>query len=349
MTVLTRVRRWGAVLLHVCGAVGLAPPAFAQRVVFDGTPPGVLPSITPLLQLRAEGLGPDRPLLVNVQFSLTADFAQVVFDTAFTKTDSVFAVQITRPLPSEAVLYWRARVRAFAGPIVESAVIGPRTVPAWLRLVSPNSPAGDGFEIRRPQFVWRSAPVLASLGPWTYELELLNTGRPDLAVAGLRDTTYRPTNDLQANTSYRWNVRASLPGGASIRAYSVGSFVITDPPLPTTTLLFQNFPNPFPTASAFSTCFWFDVGEPGATISLDVLDLRGNLVKSVVPGGDGVQTFAPGRYGRGLPGASSNCDNRFVWDGTASDGRIVAPGVYIARFRANTGATTIRRIVFTGR
>jgi len=144
-------------------------------------------------------------------------------------------------------------------------------------------------------------------------------------------------------------VRASLGNGESVRVASVGSFVITDPPLPTTTLLYQNFPNPFPSAASFVTCFWFDVGAPGARVALDVLDLRGNLVKNIVPGSDGVSRFDAGRYGRGAAGSASNCDNRFVWDGTGTDGRTVAPGVYLARFRADGGAPTFRRIVFRGR
>jgi hypothetical protein len=38
-----------------------------------------------------------------------------------------------------------------------------------------------------------------------------------------------------------------------------------------------------------------------------------------------------------------------VWDGTAGDGRTVAPGVYLARFTANNAAPIFRRIVFRGR
>ena len=93
---------------------------------------------------------------------------------------------------------------------------------------------------------------------------------------------------------------------------SLASFLIVDPPLPTTTILYQNFPNPFPSATAFSTCFWFDVGEPGGTVSLDVLDLRGNVVRTIVPTLDGVTQFAAGRYGRGAPGAGSAALSRNV-------------------------------------
>ena len=343
------VTRVGAILL-LWLAAGLAPSALrAQVVIVDGPGQGVLPSLTPLLQVRAIGLGPARPIQYNVQVATTPDFAALVLDSTFNAPDTVVAVQITRPLPSEATVYWRVAARSFLGPQALSNSSGARQVPSWLSLISPNSPVGNAFDIRRPLLVWRVAPVVNSIGPWRFDLEITTAGRPEVAASGVRDTTFRPFSELQANTSYRWNVRASLPNGANIRVYSQGSFVITDPPLPTTTLSYQNFPNPFPTAATQSTCFWFDVGEDGVLVSLDVLDLRGNLVKRIVPADDGVERFDAGRYGRGAPGASSNCDNRFVWDGTATDGRTVAPGVYLARFRTNKGAPTYRKIVFTGR
>lgn len=343
------VRRLGAILLLGCVA-GLAPSALrAQAVIVDGPTQSQLPSLTPTLQVRTIGIGPGRPLVFTLQVATSADFTTVVLDSTFESSDTTRTVQITRPLPSEATVYWRVAARSPLGPQAQSVVTGPRQVPAWLTLVSPNSPTGNAFDIRRPLLVWRSAPVTAAVGPWRYDLEITVGGRPEVAASGVRDTTFRPFADLQASTSYRWNVKASLTNGESVRVFSQGSFVITEPPLPTTTLLFQNFPNPFPTPVNQATCFWFDVGQGGARISLDVLDLRGNLVKRIVPGDDNVERFDAGRYGRGVPGAASNCDNRFIWDGTASDGRTVAPGVYLARFRANGGAPTFRKIVFKGR
>ncbi|MCA0376606.1 MAG: hypothetical protein LCH84_13220 [Gemmatimonadetes bacterium] len=344
-----RGRGIAALLTTVVSLLGVslaARPAGAQAVLLDGPSGATFSSVTPSFGFRAIGLGPGRPLLVTLQLSTTLDFTGVVFDSSFTTPDTVLTIQVTRPLPHEAGLYVRARARAFAGPLVESTVTGPFAVPSWLTLITPNSPTGNSFAIRRPLFVWRSARILPSVGPWRYDLELTSAGRPELAVVGLTDTTFRPTTDLQANTSYRWSVRAWLPSGESIRLPSLGTFVITDPPLPTTTLLFQNFPNPFPSPSVFFTCFWFDVGQQGASLALEVLDARGTLVKTIVPKGT---RFEAGRYGRGLPGGESNCDNRYTWDGTANDGRVVTPGVYLARFSPDNAAPTFRRIVFKGR
>ena len=258
-------------------------------------------------------------------------------------------MQITRLLPSETPVFWKARVSTPDGRIAESPLGGPRLVPPWLILVSPNSPTGDIVDTRRPLFTWSSADALPALGTWKYEFEITTGGRTELAATGLTDTTYTPTTDLQTSTSYRWRVRATLDSAGSILLNSKGTFVVTAEPVPTRTLVYQNFPNPFPSSVAFATCFWFDVAEPGARISLDVLDLRGNMVRTIIPGVDGQRDFLPGRYGQGSPGAGSNCSNRFVWDGTGSDGRTVAPGVYLLRFQAGLAAPKFLRMLFLGR
>ncbi len=345
-SVVARARRW------VIGALvaGTSSALAAQTVVLDGPTAPTLPSVTPAFTLRATGFGPARPFLITLQIATNVEFVGVLaLDSVFTSPDSVVAVQVTRPLPSERQVFWRARVRALAGPVFESAISAPHLVPRWLTLITPNSPSGDIFNTRLPLFVWRSAPITKLAGPWLYDVEISSGGRPQSGAAGLTDTTFRPPAELQANTSYRWNVRAYLRGGESFRVASFASFLIVDPPLPTTTIFYQNFPNPFPSATAFSTCFWFDVGEPGGRVSLDVLDLRGNLVRTLIPGPDGQSTFTAGRYGRGSPGAGSNCDNRFVWDATANDGRTVAKGIYLVKFQLGSTPPSIRRVFFLGR
>jgi hypothetical protein len=113
---------------------------------------------------------------------------------------------------------------------------------------------------------------------------------------------------------------------------------------PAATLLYQNFPNPFPTAASATTCVWFDLSATGV-VTLDVHDLRGNRVRRLFPApGEGAQ-LAAGRYGRGPGGAG--CDGRFTWDGTARDGRRAPSGVYLLRLRTDDVAL-VRKIVFAG-
>ena len=343
-----RVLRHAAALL--CLVAAPLFPGRAQTVQLVGPSAVTLPTLTPSFTLRALSFPLARPLRITMLISTTPDFtAGMVLDSTFLTTDTTVAIQVTRPLPSEAVVYWKARVFTPAGVTVESAVSTAHIVPPWLTLVSPNSASGDIVEVRRPTFVWKSARVTPLIGEWSYDIEVTSGGRIEQAVARIADTTWSPITDLQANTSYRWLVRASLRTGATVQANSIGSFVFKDQPFPSRTLIYQPFPNPFPSATAFSACIWFDVAEPGARIALDVTDLRGNLVRTLIPGPDGIRDFPPGQYGRGAPGAGSSCDNRFVWDATGSDGRTVAPGVYLLRFQSGRQVPTFLRMLFVGR
>jgi hypothetical protein len=341
-----------AAALAALGAPGVpvAEAGAQPRVVLESEEDVVLRSVSPRFTVRAFGFGNARPLRVTLRVSENFGvLPPYLVDTSFLTTDTAQRVRIQRALPSNATVYWRAIVEAGTTAAI-SEITGPRSVPSWVELVDPASPQGDIVDTRQPLFRWRSPPVDTGPGPWRYDLEVLSGGQAVFGATGLRDSSFRLPAPLQANTSYRWRLIARLAdGSAPVLRISPGSFVIIDPPLPTSTLVYQNFPNPFPSPVAFTTCFWFDVGEPGATISLEVLDLRGNPVRTIVPAADGQTEFPAGRYGRGAPGSGSNCDNRFVWDGTARDGRPVPPGIYLYRFRANGGPPTVRRIVFRGR
>jgi hypothetical protein len=308
-----------------------------------------LKSPTPAFTIRSSGFESQLPLQVRFQISTRSDVgSDFVLDTTFTTSDSVRVVQVTRVLPSEAVIYWRAIVRGATGIDVPSAIGGPLNLPPWVTLIFPNSPAGDVLDVRTPQFVWRRAPIVPEAGDWRFDIQVTSPGGTGFTATVLNDTTFRPAVDLDANTSYQWSVRATTRDNVSATANSEATFSIVDPAVPTTTIFYQNFPNPFPTDRAFSTCFWFDIGARGADVSLEVLDIRGNLVRTIIPASDGVKNFLPGRYGRG-PGLGNNCDNRFVWDGTGNDGRTVPNGTYLARFRANRDAPIWHKMIFLGR
>ena len=157
MIAVAQRRWWGAAVL--CGGAALAalPRTLpGQTVTVDGPATVVLPTLTPSLVVRALGFTNVRPLRVRVQIATSVDFgtASIAVDSAFTTSDTTIAVQITRALPSEGTIYWRASVQGTSGAAAESPITGPRTVPAWLTLITPNSPTGDIFDIRRPLFVW---------------------------------------------------------------------------------------------------------------------------------------------------------------------------------------------------
>lgn len=121
---------------------------------------------------------------------------------------------------------------------------------------------------------------------------------------------------------------------------------VQDTGRPAITLLYQNFPNPFPTVESRTTCIWFDLNRPGA-VSLTVHDVRGNLVRRLLPRGSGSQLVPAGRYGRASPSSGTGCDPNLVWDGRADDGTVVPRGVYLIRLRAG-GVESIKKALFQG-
>jgi len=115
---------------------------------------------------------------------------------------------------------------------------------------------------------------------------------------------------------------------------------------PALTLLYQNFPNPFPTAVSSVTCVWFDLNRT-TSVRLTIHDVRGNLVRQLVPNASSPQIFVPGRYGRATPTADAGCDPAFTWDGRANDGSLAPRGVYLIRLQAG-GTQSVKKAVFQG-
>jgi hypothetical protein len=242
-----------------------------------------------------------------------------------------------------------AGVLALAGALGAQDPPPPPPPEELLTLIFPNAATGQTLDTRRPLFIWRSAAVPAPPGPWRYDLSIINVAAGDVRVArGLADTTYSPPFDLETNTSYRWAVTARLTTGDSVRVSSRASFVIVDATAPLATLLYQNFPNPFPTPDSPTTCVWFDLAIP-SQVRLDLYDLRGSHVRSIIPNDEIKGLLQPGRYGRASPAGNSGCDPRFSWDGRTRDGRYAPAGVYLLRFRAVGGVDEMRKVLFRGR
>ena len=356
-------RGWASVALALLAITGLVSVSAAARTT-AGTPapalfevelvlpPGAdtLESVTPTLIVRVrDPQSVDRPFVLGLQIAFTPGFTgQLLVDT--TVTADTAAIALRRPLPSGATVFVRASARSINGDLVFSPS-AQRVVPSWLTLISPNDLNGSTLETQRPRFVWRSAAISSPPGPWLYDLQIRNVGSGQiLSYAGLSDTSFVPPVatsglPLDFNTSYRWSVTARLSSGESATVQSRSSFVILNPAIPLATLLYQNFPNPFPTATSPSTCVWFDLSTP-ATVSLDVFDLSGRHVVNIVPGRSGSTSYPAGRHGR-VPAGSSPvwCNGNIQWDGRGRDGRFAPPGVYLLRLRAGR-VESVKKIVF---
>jgi len=244
-------------------------------------------------------------------------------------------------------LFWRVEATAASGETATSGVIGPVIVPAWATLTSLSNPAGMVIDTAQPTFTWKPALVSSPPGPLSFDLQVLRvaTGILEYSVAGLTDTTFELPQPLERNTAYRWLLVVHAGADTSL-IRGQGSFLVVDLGMPTSTLLYQNFPNPFPAAGRDSTCLWFDLALAGA-VELDILDLRGNRVRRFVPGLDFPGVLAPGRYGRGS-GSGGICDPRLMWDGRADAGHPLPAGVYLAKLKA-PGLLVFKRIVFRGK
>src|SRR5207245_1263938 len=148
-------------------------------------------------------------------------------------------------------------------------------------------------------------------------------------IAGLSDTVFQMPRPLEREAAYVWSHVVHAGVDTSL-VPSQGVFMVVDGSIPPTSLLYQNFPNPFPAAGRDSTCLWFDLAS-AAVVELAVLDLRGNAVRRFVPGPDFPGILPAGRYGRSGPGGPT-CDARLMWDGRADDGRELPMLVYALEY-----------------
>jgi hypothetical protein len=333
------IRGWGrpdvsAVNAFVTGVTPIAPLPSS----------GTLTTITPAFSWTVGSVPPSAmPVSYRLRIARDSAFTTPLIDTIVTA--ETFA--LGQPLKPGSV-FWQVDATAATGEKATTGVVGPIPVPPWATLLTLSNPAGSVTNSAATTFTWRSPGVSSPPGPLTYDLAVqrVSTGLYDFGVAGLRDTTFTLTQPLELNTTYRWHLVIHA-GNDTTLVSSQGAFLVSDGGLPTATLLYQNFPNPFPAGGRDSTCLWFDVATSG-TVELDIIDLRGNPVRRFIPGKDFPAILEAGRYGRGTSGGAGLCDSRLMWDGRADDGTLLPAGVYLAKLKA-PGLLVFKRIVFRGR
>ncbi|CAN5915099.1 hypothetical protein BH11GEM1_BH11GEM1_00520 [soil metagenome] len=345
------MRRVRAAVLVLLASLALPRVGLAQGEIRIELPPDTPFPAAPQFYVRAINFDPSTaPRRVRVRMALDQSFGLVVYDSTIAGDEPRFGT--VKLLPENRDIFVEASVIDRNGIAIGTArTLGGHTGPR-LRIIAPVGKSGVTFRTRRPSFHWSSAAVSLPPGPWVYELSLTEVATPLVSRSqlGIMDSVYTYTEDLDANTSYRWKVIARLPNGLptdSAVAVGPSTFTIEPSDAVVKTLLYQNFPNPFPAASSSSTCVWFDL-RTAAHVDLTILDLRGHLVKTMIPGGLSSQ-LAAGRYGRLHDLTSSGCDPAFAWDGTTDAGRNVPAGVYLVRFRVEGEAESVKKILFLGR
>jgi hypothetical protein len=339
---------WGALaglLVAAPATRGANTPELTVEILGLNEP--VLPSLTPTVTVRVvREAGDEVPIALGVRVSLTPlVLSTFVQDTAVQASDQA-DISLRAPLPSAAVVYFRGYARTPSGGIVYSPPTEARTVPQWLRLVSPGTASGTVIEDQTPSFTWSSAPVSQPPGPWVYQFVLgLTSGGAPLLNFSTSDTSHAIFFPLELNTSYRWSVTAHLAARPSATVLQSSSFVIVDQAVPRSTLLHNTFPNPFPSPLRNAACIWFDLAE-SAMVTLDVLDIRTNHVRRIFPASGQSARLEAGRYGRQL-NSESGCAPEFTWDGTDDSGRRAPQGAYLLRMRAGN-RQFVTRLAFRG-
>jgi hypothetical protein len=339
----------GAGIPDLASAI-LFPDGLATTGVSDLDLQRVSTSVAPTFSWSAALVHPNlRPVVYRVEIATDPVFDSIV------QVDSVqeaFSLALRAPLRAAQSLWWRVVARGPLNIMRVSNVATPFVMPRWVRLVSP-SPAQVTFvNDPRPELRWTPLQAPPPVGPFTYDLEILSADDGRLvqpAQRNLSESQVRPAQPLVPNVAYRWRVIARTRTGAVDTVESSAAFVVTSDTRPPATLLYDNFPNPFPrNTGEAETRIWFDIAER-TTVELGVFDQRGRLVRRLVPATAdcGSVTLDPGQYGRATGGQSDPCVNT-RWDGTDEQGRRVAAGLYILRLRAS-GSDQFRHMVFIPR
>ncbi len=331
------IRGWGrpdvsAAAIFIDGITPLAPlsPTLASVTPDFSWSTGVVPSFAQPIAHR---------LRIARDSALVAPMVDTVLD--------VQQYALRQPLKPDAPLFWRVDATSATGVTASSGLVGPILVPAWARLTALADSAGSATTEVQPTFSWSPAAIASPPGPFRYDLFVRrnNSQIETFGVTGLTDTSFLLPQPLERNTTYRWELVVHA-GADTSRVRAPAPFVVLDASAPPATLLYQNFPNPFPTPTRAATCLWFDLATPSAVV-LEILDLRGGVVRHLLPSFDFPAVLPAGRYGRGAAGAGL-CDPRFDWDGRADDGRWLPAGVYLYKLKAD-GVIQFKRIVYRGR
>ena len=289
------------------------------------------------------------PLGLPVTFHI--ELAEDSLFRAISRSDSVvgtFARRLSEPLAPRTRLFWRIRATSVQGVTRSTESQGPLLVPSWVNLEVLDEPGGSELRDPQPLFRWTSPDLLPPAGPLLFDLQVVSDRDTEIVQSypALEDQEFRIPSPLPFNVPLRWRVIARSRRGAADTVTSAGPFVVISGTAPPATILYQNFPNPFPNQELGleETRIWFDLAR-ASFVELAVYDIRGRLVRRLIPArGCSAVELTPGIYGRDDSGRDDPCRS-FSWDGRDDRDREVSPGVYLLRLRAG-GVESVRRIVF---
>lgn len=328
---------------NVASAI-LFPSGVKAFPVEEVTVGGQVTNLSPQFRWNAPTLHPQGlPVTFHLELDEDSLFRTVSIADSVVGT---FARRLPAPLPPGRRLFWRVRARSTQGVERSTLPQGPLLVPSWVTLEALNEPGGLELVDPQPTFRWSAVELLPPAGPLAFDLQVVSDREKEVIQdhPGVQDPEFTLPTPLPFNVPLRWRVIARSKGVADT-VTSAGPFVVTSGANPPATILYQNFPNPFPNreTGAEETRIWFDLSE-ASSVDLSIFDLRGRLVKELIPGrGCPPVELPPGIYGREQGPSADPCQH-FSWDGRDDRDRTVAPGVYLLRLKAG-GVVDVRRIV----
>jgi serine protease AprX len=311
---------------------------------------GNLTTIVPRFSWFAALIHPSmRPIRYTIEVARDSLFQNIIYTDA---VEESFQHSARVPLRPVERAWWRVVARSPQGIQRVTAARPSFRVPSWVRLLSLNEPEAVFTEDARPQLDWAPLSAPEPIGPFIYDVQIISVANNEIVqqMRNLTSASVRVTEPLTANQAYRWRVIARTRTGVADTVLSRAPFVIQSAEAPPATILYQNFPNPFPSfAGGRSTRIWFDLAHDGP-VELAVYDLRGRLVRRLIPARTdcGVVSLKAGLYGRSGQLINSIVDEGCAltsWDGVDARGQTAPRGVYLLRLQAG-GLAEVRRMLF---
>jgi hypothetical protein len=333
---------WG--VPDVAGAI-LFPEGIALNPLDPMDITGAVTSIAPTFSWSTPLTDPRmHPVTYEVQVATDTGFHNIVYSDTMREA-LVLAPQSA--LPASPRLFWRVVARTTTG-IVRASLRAPFRVPDWVRLLTFAGSEPTFANTTQPELEWVPLDPRGA-GPFTYEVQVLanGTGAVVQTLKNLTVTKVRVAEALTPNQSFRWRVIARARTGQVDTVSSTQPFVISTDDKPPATVLYQNFPNPFPNSEFGDgkTSFWFDLANDGI-VELTIYEPRGQAVRHLIPlPGCAPITFGAGIYGRtGQVLNNAQCIE-LQWDGRGDDGRLMPAGPYIVRLSVS-GKTFTKNMLF---
>ena len=234
----------------------------------------------------------------RLQVAENDSFATPLIDLDSLSTDSLAAL-----LPDhDKTYYWRVWGYAADGKYTITVPWHFRTAISAPEAVTLESPAASATEVPAyAVFTWRDVSAAES-----YHLEVATDASFSQVIVSVEsaDPSHELPSPLAYDTQYYWRVRASNAGGdgawSEVREFhTVIGTATEDETLPSTFVLYQNYPNPF----AQSTQIRYGVPRP-EQVTIVVFDALGRQIERLVdgmqPAGTRTVTFQAADHPGGL-------------------------------------------------